>query len=300
MKHKELLHQLRQQVDVLTLSATPIPRTLHMSLAGLRDISVIETPPEDRRPVRTYVGDYDEELVKRAIERELEREGQVFFVHNRVETIDETASASARWCPRRASPWPTGRWTSGELEKVMLDFLRGDADVLVCTTIIESGLDIPQREHADRGARRRARPGPALPAPRARRALARARLRLPALSLAGGAHRGRRGAAVDALGLHRARLRLQDRDARPRDPRRRQPARRRAVGPRGRGGLRALHGDARRGGAAAGRRFRRGGRRARAHGPPRGRLRARGLRALRGGEDRAAPAGRGCRARSPT
>ena len=91
VKQKELLRQLRLRVDVLSLSATPIPRTLQMSLAGLRDISVIETPPEGRRPVRTYVGDYDEELVKRAIERELERKGQAFFLHNRVDTIDETA-----------------------------------------------------------------------------------------------------------------------------------------------------------------------------------------------------------------
>ena len=111
VKQKELLRQLRLRVDVLSLSATPIPRTLQMSLAGLRDISVIETPPEGRRPVKTYVGDYDEELVERAIERELEREGQAFFLHNRVETIDETAERIRAMCRRRACSWRTARWT---------------------------------------------------------------------------------------------------------------------------------------------------------------------------------------------
>ncbi len=109
VKQKELLRQLKLRVDVLSLSATPIPRTLQMSLAGLRDISVIETPPEGRRPVRTYVGEYDEELVKQAIERELAREGQTFFLHNRVDTIDETAERIRALCPkarvsRRARP----------------------------------------------------------------------------------------------------------------------------------------------------------------------------------------------------
>jgi transcription-repair coupling factor (superfamily II helicase) len=143
VKQKELLRQLKLRVDVLSLSATPIPRTLQMSLAGLRDISVIETPPEGRRPVRTYVGEYDEELVKRAIERELEREGQVFFLHNRVETIDEVAMGVRAMVPNARVLVAHGQMPEGELEKVMLDFLRGDADVLVCTTIVESGLDIP-------------------------------------------------------------------------------------------------------------------------------------------------------------
>ena len=110
VKQKELLRQLRLRVDVLSLSATPIPRTLQMSLAGLRDISVIETPPEGRRPVKTYVGDYDEELVRRAIERELEREGQAFFIHNRVSTHrrDRRARAGAG-ARRRAWRWRTAR-----------------------------------------------------------------------------------------------------------------------------------------------------------------------------------------------
>jgi transcription-repair coupling factor (superfamily II helicase) len=143
VKQKELLRQLRLKVDVLSLSATPIPRTLQMSLAGLRDISVIETPPEGRRPVKTYVGEYDEELVRGAIERELAREGQAFFLHNRVETIDETAERVRALVPKARVAVAHGQMAEGQLEKVMLDFLRGGADVLVCTTIVESGLDIP-------------------------------------------------------------------------------------------------------------------------------------------------------------
>jgi transcription-repair coupling factor (superfamily II helicase) len=143
VKQKDLLRQLRLRVDVLSLSATPIPRTLQMSLAGLRDISVIETPPEGRRPVRTYVGEYDEELVKQAIERELARKGQVFFLHNRVETIDETSERIRAVCPDARVGVAHGQMAEGQLEKVMMEFVRGDADVLVCTTIVEAGLDIP-------------------------------------------------------------------------------------------------------------------------------------------------------------
>ena len=143
VKQKELLRQLKLRVDVMSLSATPIPRTLQMSLAGLRDISVIETPPEGRRPVRTYVGEYDEELVKRSIERELARGGQVFFLHNRVETIDETAERIRAICPSARVSVAHGQLEERRLERVMLEFLRGEADVLVCTTIVEAGLDIP-------------------------------------------------------------------------------------------------------------------------------------------------------------
>ena len=143
VKQKELLRQLKLRVDVLSLSATPIPRTLQMSLAGLRDISVIETPPEGRRPVRTYVGEYDEELVKQAIERELAREGQTFFLHNRVDSIDETAERIRAICPEARVSVAHGQMDEKQLERVMLEFLRGDADVLVCTTIVEAGLDIP-------------------------------------------------------------------------------------------------------------------------------------------------------------
>ena len=144
VKQKELLRQLKLKVDVLSLSATPIPRTLQMSLAGLRDISVIETPPEGRRPVRTYVGPYDEDLVKRAIERELERGGQAFFLHNRVDSLAEVAEQLRGLVPKARVAEAHGQMDESELEQAMLGFLRGDADCLVATTIIESGLDIPQ------------------------------------------------------------------------------------------------------------------------------------------------------------
>jgi transcription-repair coupling factor (superfamily II helicase) len=139
---------------VISLSATPIPRTLQMSLAGLRDISVIETPPEGRRPVKTYVGEYEEELVKLAIMREHGRGGQGFFVHNRIETIEQTAERLRAVCPGVRFAVAHGRMGEAELEAVMIDYLRGGADVLVCTSIIESGIDIPQAntlivEHAD-------------------------------------------------------------------------------------------------------------------------------------------------------
>ncbi len=141
---KELLRQLRLEVDVLALSATPIPRTLHMSLAGLRDISVIETPPEGRRPIRTHVGEYDEELIKQAVERELNRDGQAFYLHNRVETIEDAAEKIRQLVPGARVIVGHGQMTERELEDTMIAFLKGDADVLVSTTIIESGLDIPQ------------------------------------------------------------------------------------------------------------------------------------------------------------
>jgi transcription-repair coupling factor (superfamily II helicase) len=141
---KEILKQLRLEVDVLTLSATPIPRTLHMSLAGLRDISIMETPPEGRRPIRTTVSEYDEEVVKLALEREHAREGQSFYLHNRVETIEDAAAKLQQMCPSLRFLVAHGQMKEKELEEKMHAFLRGDADVLVSTTIIESGLDIPQ------------------------------------------------------------------------------------------------------------------------------------------------------------
>ena len=143
VKQKELLRQLKLKVDVLSLSATPIPRTLQMSLAGLRDISVIETPPEGRRPVRTHVGPYDEDLVKRAILREKERGGQAFFLHNRIDTLHETAERLRSLCPEVRFAEAHGQMDELDLEATMLSFVRGEHDVLVATTIIESGLDIP-------------------------------------------------------------------------------------------------------------------------------------------------------------
>ena len=144
VRQKEMLRQLKLRVDVISLSATPIPRTLQMSLAGVRDISTIETPPEGRRPVRTYVGEYDEELVRGALERERQRSGQAFFLHNRVETIDETAERLRGLCPDTRFLVAHGQMEERTLEERMMSFLRGEADVLVCTSIIESGLDIPQ------------------------------------------------------------------------------------------------------------------------------------------------------------
>jgi transcription-repair coupling factor (superfamily II helicase) len=144
VKQKELLKSLRLEVDVLTLSATPIPRTLHMSLSGMRDISIIETPPEGRRPIRTTVGEYDEDMIVEALKREKERGGQAFYLHNRVESIDAAAEKLQQLCPDLRFLVAHGQMKEKELEEKMHAFLRGDADVLVSTTIIESGLDIPQ------------------------------------------------------------------------------------------------------------------------------------------------------------
>jgi len=141
---KELLRSLRLEVDVLALSATPIPRTLHMSLSGLRDISIIETPPAGRHPIRTTVGEYDEELVRTALEREHARGGQSFYLHNRVESIDEAAEKLQQLCPELRFLVAHGQMSERDLEERMHAFLAGDGDVLVSTTIIESGIDIPQ------------------------------------------------------------------------------------------------------------------------------------------------------------
>jgi len=141
--HKEHLKQMRQEVDALTLSATPIPRTLHMSLVGVRDMSTMETPPEDRLPIKTYVAQYDDRLIREAILRELERNGQVFFVHNRVNSIAFVASKLQSLVPEARIAIAHGQMPEAELERVMADFTQGKSDILVCTTIIESGLDMP-------------------------------------------------------------------------------------------------------------------------------------------------------------
>jgi transcription-repair coupling factor (superfamily II helicase) len=141
--HKERLKQLRREVDVLTMTATPIPRTLYMSLSGVRDMSTINTPPEDRLPVRTQVTEYDEGLIRKAILRELDRGGQVYFVHNRVQGIYQITQRLQRLVPEASLVVGHGQMEESELSRVMLDFAAGRYDVLVCTTIIESGLDIP-------------------------------------------------------------------------------------------------------------------------------------------------------------
>jgi transcription-repair coupling factor (superfamily II helicase) len=143
VRHKERIKQMRKQVDVLTMSATPIPRTLHMSLVGLRDMSVIETPPKDRMAIQTVVASWDEKLIQSAIEQELERGGQVYFVHNRVDTIWEIAAKLQVLVPKSRIIVGHGQMSEGELEKVMLKFMHHEADILVSTTIIENGLDIP-------------------------------------------------------------------------------------------------------------------------------------------------------------
>jgi transcription-repair coupling factor (superfamily II helicase) len=143
VRHKERIKQMRKQVDVLTMSATPIPRTLHMSLVGLRDMSVIETPPKDRMAIQTVVASWDEKLIQSAIEQELERGGQIYFVHNRVDTIWEIAAKIQALVPPARIIVGHGQMSEGELEKVMLKFMHHEADILVSTTIIENGLDIP-------------------------------------------------------------------------------------------------------------------------------------------------------------
>ncbi len=143
VSHKERIKNLRREVDVLTLSATPIPRTLHLSLVGIRDLSVIETPPEARLPIQTRIAEDDDGLVRDAINRELDRGGQVFYVHNRIDTIEAATARVRRLVPRARVAIGHGQMTEGMLERVMLDFAGGQFDVLVCTTIIESGLDIP-------------------------------------------------------------------------------------------------------------------------------------------------------------
>jgi len=141
--HKERLKRMRTEVDVLTMTATPIPRTLYMSLTGVRDISIIDTPPEERVPAITYVGEYDARLVRRAILRELERGGQVFYVHNRVQTIETVRHRLAGMVPEATFGVAHGQMREADLEEVMVRFVAGEVAVLVCTSIIESGLDIP-------------------------------------------------------------------------------------------------------------------------------------------------------------
>jgi transcription-repair coupling factor (superfamily II helicase) len=141
--HKERMKEMRQEVDVLTLTATPIPRTLHMALAGIRDISTIETPPEERLPIKTYLAEMSDDLIREAILRELDREGQVYYLHNRVQDIDLTADRIRALVPEARVIVGHGQMHEDVLSRVMEQFSDGEADVLVCTTIIESGLDIP-------------------------------------------------------------------------------------------------------------------------------------------------------------
>lgn len=155
VKDKEKIKQYKANIDVLSMSATPIPRTLHMSIVGVRDMSVIYEPPQNRRPVQTYVLEYDEEVIKEAITKELERNGQVFYLYNKVEGIETKMIQVANLVPEAKVSFAHGKMTGRELEEIMLDFIKGDINVLVCTTILESGIDIPNAntiivENADR------------------------------------------------------------------------------------------------------------------------------------------------------
>ena len=222
--HKEAIKRMAEGVDVLTLTASPIPRTLEMALTGIRDLSMVNTPPADRRPILTYVGEQDPAAVSEALRRELLREGQVFYVHNRVSDIDRVARDVRALVPEARVAVAHGQMDEGSLETVVLDFWERRYDVLVCTTIIESGIDMPSvntlivdradllglgQLHQIRG--RVGRSGPA-------------GLRLPVPP--GGPRPLRAGlrAAADDRRAHRARLGVQDRHARPRDPRGGQPA----------------------------------------------------------------------------
>ena len=141
--HKEKIKQMKKNVDVLAMSATPIPRTLHMSLVGVRDISIIETPPAFRQPVKTYVMEYQSRLVKEAIEREMARGGQIYYIHNRIEDMDAVAADLRKLVPDAEILIGHGRMGESQLEQVMMDFMKHEADILLCTTIVESGLDLP-------------------------------------------------------------------------------------------------------------------------------------------------------------
>ena len=254
VKDKERIRALRGGVDVLTLTATPIPRTLNMSLSGIRDLCVIETPPVDRLAIRTYVTRYDEGVIRDAVLRELgARRAGVLRAQPRREHRRAWRAGWASSCPRRASASRTGRCAEGALEQTHArlharrDERAGDVgDHRV-------GARHPARQHGDREPRRHVRPGAALPDPRPRRPLAPPRLRLPADPRRAPDHDRRPEAAARPAGARRPGRRLPARRARPRDPRRGQPARQAAVGAHRRGRARALHAPARAGGARAAR-----------------------------------------------
>ena len=155
VKAKEQIKQWKNKVDVLTMTATPIPRTMHMSIVGIRDMSVIYEPPQNRRPVQTYVLEYDEEVIREAITKELERKGQIFYLYNHVDGIERKANHIANLVPEANVVYAHGKMTGAKIEEIMKEFMEGKTNVLVCTTILESGIDIPNAntiivENADR------------------------------------------------------------------------------------------------------------------------------------------------------
>ena len=239
--HKERIKQLRTEVDVLTLTATPIPRTLHMSLTGVRDLSTIETPPEERLPVKTFVGEFDESLIRQAILRELDRNGQIYFVHNRVQGIQQIAARVQKIVPEASVAVGHGQMPEKELSAVMLAFAEGSYDILVCTSIIESGLDIPNANtiiinRADQFGlaqlyQLRGRVG----------TLGGACVLLSAGGQIQDVDRGCAAATGSAPRGQRAGRGLPHRHGRPGDPRRGRAARRAAARPHLRGRLRSVH-----------------------------------------------------------
>ena len=248
--HKEKLKKLAHQVDVLTLSATPIPRTLNMALSGLRDMSTLEQPPTNRQPVQTYVVEHDWGLLADAIRRELDRGGQVYYLHNRTETIDRTAAKLRSLLGEQVRLAAAhGKMDQEQLGDIMSQMADGAIDILVCTTIIETGIDLPNVNTLIIEKRRELRPGPAPPAPGAGGPVHPAGLRLPHLPPQPGAHRGPVQAPVRHPGVRRLRLRVQDRHAGPGDPGGREPAGGRAVGLPHERGLRPLPAPAGGGGA---------------------------------------------------
>ena len=205
--HKESIKAMTDGIDVLTLTASPIPRTLEMALTGIRDLSMVNTPPAARRPILTHVGEFEEAAASEAIRRELLREGQVFYVHNRVQDIDAVAQRVGGMAPEARVAVAHGQMDEGTLEKVVLDFWEGAYDVLVCTTIIESGIDMPTVNTLVVDRADLLGPGPAPPAPGPGGPGRPAGLRLPVPSGRPGALRAGLRAAADHRGPHRARAR---------------------------------------------------------------------------------------------
>ena len=219
VSHKEKIKQLKKLVDVLTLTATPIPRTLQMSLMGIRDLTTIETPPKERLSIKTYLAKYDDEVVKDAISRELRRGGQIFFVHNQVKTIENMADHIRSLTPQARVGVGHGQLKEAELEKAMMAFINREIDVLVCSTIIESGLDIPAANTHHHQSSRPLRPRPNLPAPRPNGTKQRAGL---CLFVGSKRNRHEQRSAEEAEstdGFHGTRLRFQNRFSRSSNPR---------------------------------------------------------------------------------
>ena len=224
VRHKEAIKSLRADVDVLTLTATPVPRTLEMSLTGIRDMSLLHTPPADRQPILTYVGEQAERPVAEAIRRELLRDGQVFYVHNRVADIEHVADRVRSLVPEARVAVAHGQMDEGTLERVVLDFAEQEYDVLVCTTIIESGIDMPTVNTLVVDRSDRLGLGQPPPDPRPSRPVWTAGVRLSAAPARSGAQRGGIRAPQDDRGVHRPGIGFSHSHAGPGNPRSREPA----------------------------------------------------------------------------